>query len=266
VRRAVAFPLVGATVVAVAISGTLFAYANWTIPGTADVKTRVLTMPRGVTPSVAKHGTQAIVSWSTQELTDDVPMQRYVVTAHPADGPPVIHTVTAADGLTQSTTFTTAELAGARWYWTLTPAFATWTGEPSKKTDKLTFPAAAPTSLLADAGTAADPAAAKTAAGADPPPAGTGPAGTSPAGASPADTSAAGTSPADSSPAGTSPAGTSAGDTGEAAAAAQDTPSTTTPAESTTTPAQADPKPSKSAPSSAGAAPDPASPAGDPAT
>jgi hypothetical protein len=280
-RRAVAFPLVGATVVALAVSGTLFAYANWTIPGTATVKTRVLPMPRGVTPSVAKHGTQAIVSWSSQELTDGVPMQRYVITAYPADGSPVIHTVTAADGLTQSTTFTTAELAGARWSWTLSPVFATWTGEPSEKTDKLTFPAAATTSLVADA------PAAKTAADSPPPdagsagvspagvtpgdtsstgpgPAGPGPAGPGPATPGPAGTSPGGTSPDGTSPGGTSPGGASSGETAQAAAAPE-TPPITKPAESSTTSTQADPMPSKSTPTVAGAAPDSASP-GNPAS
>jgi hypothetical protein len=160
-------------------TGTMIAQASWTIPGTAKVKAKAAAMPRGAVPSAAKQGGNALISWSAEEIAPGVRMQTYVVTAHSADDPPradIARTVTATSADTLSATFGGSVLTGGKWYWTLVPKYALWAGAESKKSDKLTFPAAADsrsvTSLVADsAPQAAAPAPSTTtpAAAADPP-------------------------------------------------------------------------------------------------
>ena len=147
-KRAIKISAVAATVGAVALGGALAAYANsgWAITSKAvRLKVRVDDMPRGVTPSVAKDGTKAVVSWSAQEVGLGAKMQRYVVTAHNVDDPPradVSHTVVASGANTESIAFAAGEVADGRWYWTLVPKYESWVGAESKKSDKLNFPAA----------------------------------------------------------------------------------------------------------------------------
>jgi hypothetical protein len=160
-------------------AGTMVAQASWTIPGTAKVKAKAAAMPRGAVPSAAKQGGNALISWSAEEIVPGVRMQTYVVTAHSTDDPPradIARTVTATSADTLSATFSGSVLTGGKWYWTLIPKYAQWAGAESKKSDKLTFPAAADTpnvtSLVADsAPQAAAPAPTTTtpAAAADPP-------------------------------------------------------------------------------------------------
>jgi hypothetical protein len=146
-RRAIGIPALVAVVAAVGMAGTLVARASgWTLAdGRTTVSTRVVKMPRGVTPSTAKQSAQAMVSWSAQDITADVKMDHYVVTAHNADNSPrpdISHTVEASGDAVESLTFAAGEVAGGRWYWTIVPKFRQWTGAESAKSQRLTFPAA----------------------------------------------------------------------------------------------------------------------------
>lgn len=146
-RRLRSALLVGAVVVALGTAGTVLAYAGgWTVEGgQATLTAKVAKMPRGVEPSVAKQAKQAVVSWSAQEIVPNVRMDHYLVTAHSVSDPPlpdVTHTVAAGGGAVETVTFTAGEVAGGRWYWTVTPKYRLWTGEESGKSARLTFPAA----------------------------------------------------------------------------------------------------------------------------
>jgi hypothetical protein len=137
-------PVLILTVVAtMTTAGTYVAYANWLVPSKKiHVRIASLTMPRGVTPTVAGSGVGAVVSWHAQEIGPGARMQSYLVIAHSAGEPPrpnVQHTVTATGGATESTTFGFSELVGSQWYWTLVPKFQSWAGQESEKTGILTF-------------------------------------------------------------------------------------------------------------------------------
>ena len=145
-RRTGRFLMVAAVVATLGVAGTVFAYAGgWTLsdnPGSFTVK--VAKMPRGVEPSVAKQGGQAVVTWSAQEIAPGVLMDHYAVTAHSTSDPPrpdVTLTVAAGGESTESVTFTAYELAGDRWRWTVVPRFRSWTGEASPMSRRLAFPA-----------------------------------------------------------------------------------------------------------------------------
>ncbi|MFG1989212.1 hypothetical protein ACGFJ7_04420 [Actinoplanes sp. NPDC048988] len=134
----------GATVAALGIAGTLVAEADWMIGGSAEVRARTAGMPRGVKPSVAKQSKAAVVSWSAQEIAPGIRMDHYVVTAHSVDVPmlPSISRAVAATGkATESVVFGADEVAGGRWYWTIVPRFALWTGAEGGRSTKLNFPA-----------------------------------------------------------------------------------------------------------------------------
>ncbi|MEV6487222.1 hypothetical protein AB0M20_01090 [Actinoplanes sp. NPDC051633] len=158
-KRELKSALVVATAVALATGGTLVAYA-WEVPSkTVQAKLRAAKMPRGIEPSVAPRGATALVTWSSQEVTDGVTMTDYVITAHSVDTPakqPVAHKVAAAKADSQSVVFTAAELAGGSWRWTLTPKLHSWTGAESPRTKKLTFPEATAADLLVSSETPAD--------------------------------------------------------------------------------------------------------------
>ncbi|XVU24684.1 hypothetical protein ACQPZJ_46995 [Actinoplanes sp. CA-054009] len=136
--------LIGAVVAALGAAGTVFAYADWTIPaGKLTVTARAAAMPRGVAPSAAKQNGQAVVSWSSQELVPGVLMDHYVVTAHSVGAPArpdLTHTVAASGAATESVTFAAAAVAGGRWQWTIVPRYASWTGGESRKSRQLSFP------------------------------------------------------------------------------------------------------------------------------
>lgn len=148
--------IIGATVLALGVAGTMAASA-WTVPAKkATVNVRAAKMPKGADVSPSTHGSNAFVSWSAQEVLPGVRMTAYVVTAHdisPARHPDVAHTVTASGADLLSCTFTAAELGTGRYRWTLTPKFENWTGNEGRQSSAISFPAS-PASLLADTVTA----------------------------------------------------------------------------------------------------------------
>ncbi|MEV4350381.1 hypothetical protein AB0J83_38485 [Actinoplanes sp. NPDC049596] len=136
--------LIGSVVAALGVAGTVYAYADWSVPSSRlTVTARVAAMPRGVAPSAAKQNGQAVVSWSAQELVPGVLMDHYVVTAHSVGAPArpdLTHTVAASGAATESVTFAAAAVAGGKWQWTIVPRYATWSGAESKKSQQLSFP------------------------------------------------------------------------------------------------------------------------------
>lgn len=136
----------GAVAVAVGVAGTVYAYAGgWTLTtNRASLTATVAKMPRGVEPSVAKQDGQAVVSWSAQELVAGVRMDHYVVTAHSVSEPArpdVAHAVAASGAATESLVFPAGEVGGGKWRWSIVPKYREWTGEASKPSPKLAFPA-----------------------------------------------------------------------------------------------------------------------------
>ncbi|GIM91233.1 hypothetical protein [Paractinoplanes toevensis] len=143
-KRTATYLVVAGTVGALGVAGTMFAYANWTIPSKPiTVRVRTEKMPRGVTPSAAKQSGKAVVSWSAQEIGPGSKMDHYVVTAHSVDVPPlpdITRTVAATSGDTETVTFSAAEVAGGKWYWTIVPKLHLWVGTESGKSQRLNFP------------------------------------------------------------------------------------------------------------------------------
>ncbi|WP_203824291.1 hypothetical protein [Actinoplanes palleronii] len=146
-RRTGRLLLVGAVALSLGVAGTVYAYAGgWTVTSAPTRFTaKVVKMPRGVEPSVTKQSGQAVVSWSAQEIAPGVRMDHYLVVAHSVAEPPqpdVTRAVAAGGSTTESVTFGTGEMAGGKWRWTITPKYREWTGEPSKLSPRLAFPAA----------------------------------------------------------------------------------------------------------------------------
>lgn len=145
---------IGATA-AVVVGGTLVSYASWILPdpGVA-AKTQASAMPPGVKPEAELGGDKAVVTWKGQEIGGKR-MTGYVVTAHDTDPTPlpsIARTVVASGESEQSATFTTAELAGGKWKWAITPKLQTWTGtEGELSNPKLVVAAPAPAAALAKA-------------------------------------------------------------------------------------------------------------------
>lgn len=152
-RRASRFLVFGTVLAAPGVAGTYLAYADWTVPvSTAKVTVQAAKMPRGVEPSVAKQSRTAVVSWSAQEIVPGVKISHYLVTAYSVSTPAlpdIARSVAASGAATESLAFPAEEVAGGRWYWTITPRLATWTGAESPKSKQLTFPAATPAELAA---------------------------------------------------------------------------------------------------------------------
>ncbi|WP_430780896.1 hypothetical protein [Actinoplanes sp. G11-F43] len=148
-RRTSRSLLIIGVVAAMAVAGTVFAYAGgWALAdNTTSLTAKVAKMPRGVEPSVAKQGGQAVVSWSAQEIAPGSFMDHYLVIAHPVGAPAkpeITRTVAASGGVAESVAFSGAELAGGTWNWTITPRFRDWTGEAGRKSRNLRFAAVAP--------------------------------------------------------------------------------------------------------------------------
>ncbi|MGW4941709.1 hypothetical protein ACWEOZ_08990 [Actinoplanes sp. NPDC004185] len=142
-----------------ASAGTVIAYASWPVPSKpVKVKVHAADMPQGVRPSAARRGTDAVVTWSPQEIGPGETMQSYVVKRHDADDASVVKAFAAVT----RTTFTEVAVPAGRWYWTVTPRFARWVGEESKRSENVRFTAPAPTSLVADTSSAQAPAPAAT--------------------------------------------------------------------------------------------------------
>jgi hypothetical protein len=151
--------LVTATAVAVASAGTVIAYAGWPVAsGPVQVKVRAMDMPQGVRPSAARSGPDAVVTWSAQEIGPGATMQSYVVRRHDADGARAVKAFDPVAG----TTFTDPAVPAGRWYWTVTPRFARWTGAESRKSENLRFTAPEPTAPVANTAATRAPAPAAT--------------------------------------------------------------------------------------------------------
>ncbi|MDY7084516.1 MAG: hypothetical protein SYR96_05365 [Actinomycetota bacterium] len=145
--------MIGTTVTALVVAGTLVANAEWMIGTTGEAKIRTVKMPKGVKPSVAQQGKAAVVSWSAQEIEPGAKMTRYTITAHSQGAAAKAAVVRQADSTgaeSQSITFAASEVAGGTWRWTVTPHFASWTGAESGLSSALTF-APAPAARLAEA-------------------------------------------------------------------------------------------------------------------
>jgi hypothetical protein len=180
-RRTGKVLLIVAVVASLGVAGTVLAYAGgWVVSvGPARLTANVATMPRGVEPSVAKQDGQAVISWSAQEIAPGVRMDHYVVTAHSADEPPrpdIVHTLGAGRGPAETVVFTVAEMTGGKWCWSVAPKYRGWTGETSRLSQRLVFPAApaprvaatpgkGPAAKPAPATAAAEPAASSAPAG-----------------------------------------------------------------------------------------------------
>jgi hypothetical protein len=151
--------LVTLTAAGLASAGTVIAYASWPVPSKpVQAKVRAVDMPQGVRPSVAKNGGDAVVTWSPQEIGPGSTMHSYLVRRHNVDDA----TVTKAFAPVTGTTFTDVGVPTGRWYWTVTPRFAGWTGEESKKSANLSFSAPEPTALVASTSAAQAPPPAST--------------------------------------------------------------------------------------------------------
>jgi hypothetical protein len=137
-KRGVWIAAVVAISAAVASAGAVVAYANWTVPSKPiGFTVKSVDMPRGVRPSVAKNGTDAVVSWSPQDIDPGTPIQTYIVKRRNADN----DSLAATFPRTAAVTVTEKNVAAGKWYWTITPAFALWAGTESKASEKLKFQA-----------------------------------------------------------------------------------------------------------------------------
>ena len=145
--RAYRTPIVVAVAGAIVAAGSVYAFAGWNAPTvSARMTMKVAKMPRGTQPSVVKADKQAVVSWSAQRVASGARMLSYVVTAHSVTDtgrPDVVRTVTASGLDSDSVTFTSAEVAGSKWRWTVVPRYHSWAGEESKPSEALKFAAAA---------------------------------------------------------------------------------------------------------------------------
>jgi hypothetical protein len=118
---------------AVALGGTLYAFAGWAPPPTAAViRLHAVAMPPGNTPSVEKRATNALLRWVPNRLAPGVAAQSYVVTRHGHGGAVEVCRVTMA-GCTEK------NVPDGKWSWTVRPVFETWVGEDSAPTAVLTF-------------------------------------------------------------------------------------------------------------------------------
>ncbi|GAA4930555.1 hypothetical protein [Actinoplanes utahensis] len=195
-RNRARYLLMGTTTMLVAFGGMLAVYADWSVPGVSAVTAQAAGMPRGSTPRILEKPGEVVVRWRRQEITPGSPMDHYLVIAHHAGGPAkpdISRTVVAGGAATESVSFTTGELAGGRWYWTVTPKLHGWSGDASPKSEELTLPAApaarpaSPSGTATAGGGAVEPGPATTATapagpGASPAGSGKGPAGSPGAG------------------------------------------------------------------------------------
>jgi hypothetical protein len=134
-RRTVRCLALGSVALGLGVTGTLVAYAQWSIPGRGTVRITTAAMPAGSTPEAEKHGDRVTVSWAAETIAPGVPMQKYVVTAHDTQPSPradVAHTVT-----TTTATFTLAELGNGKWSWSVVPRYQLWSGAEGPRSTPL---------------------------------------------------------------------------------------------------------------------------------
>jgi hypothetical protein len=171
-RRIVTAGLLAGATAAVVVGGTLVSYASWIVPGpAAPGKAAALSMPAGVTPDSEIRAGKTVVTWKAQTIIPGVRMTAYLVTAHDTDRTPrrsITRSVTASGSDRLSAVFSTAELTGGRWRWTVTPKLRSWTGAEGPLSDPAlhlavptpaTAPAKAETAGDASRATVSSPAA-----------------------------------------------------------------------------------------------------------
>ncbi|MEU4217667.1 hypothetical protein [Actinoplanes sp. NPDC026623] len=126
--------------VTLAVGGTLAANATWSIPSTpTSVKLTTVDLPRGPKPNATKENGGAVITWSSQEIVPGTAMRGYIVTRHDTDDESSSKVFAAIAG----TTLTDTGMPPGKFYWTVTPKFAAWTGEESTKSENLKFTAPA---------------------------------------------------------------------------------------------------------------------------
>lgn len=143
----------------VVIAGTIHATASWTLKASTTVqRIETASLPRGLTPDVAREGSAAVVSWEQQRASNGEAMTGYLVIAHSRSTPPqpaLRREVDAGKARDRRVTFAAKDVAGGSWVWTITPKFHAWAGAESEPSAELTFPALkAPTTAATRADTA----------------------------------------------------------------------------------------------------------------
>ncbi len=116
------------------LSGTLVAYADWTVASEPTVVTlRSADMPQGNAPSVEKTGKNATLRWVPNRIVPGVKVQSYIVT-RVGQGDPVV----VCDQVTTASCRDKLVPAGT-WTWTVRPVLETWQGEDSPTSLPLQF-------------------------------------------------------------------------------------------------------------------------------
>jgi hypothetical protein len=116
------------------LSGTLVAYADWTVASEPTVVTlRSADMPQGNAPSVEKTGKNATLRWVPNRIVPGVKVQSYIVT-RVGQGDPVV----VCDQVTTASCRDKLVPAGT-WTWKVRPVLETWQGEDSPPSLPLQF-------------------------------------------------------------------------------------------------------------------------------
>lgn len=162
--------VVMASAAALALAGSVYAFAGWNSIGAPTVLSiRTVEMPAGNVPSVDKQGRNAAIDWVGNQIVPGVKVDSYVVTRFGAGG-----SVVVCDRVT-ATSCKDKLVPGGTWTWRVQPVFASWTGAASAGSAALTFSGPPPTA--AELVSATSPAA--------PGPPAASPAGTTPPGGGP---------------------------------------------------------------------------------
>ena len=67
-RRTVRCLALGSVALGLGVTGTLVAYAQWSIPGLGTVGITTAAMPAGSTPEAKKQGDRVTVSWAAETI------------------------------------------------------------------------------------------------------------------------------------------------------------------------------------------------------
>lgn len=141
--------LVVAGACAVALSGSVYAFASWnTTAPPVQLVIKTAAMPQGNAPSVEKTGKNATLRWVPNRIVPGVRVQSYIVT-RVGQGDPVV----VCDEVTTASCRDKLVPAG-KWTWTVRPVLETWQGEDSPASLPLEF-MESPQSAAAAKGTVA---------------------------------------------------------------------------------------------------------------
>ncbi len=126
--------LVVAGACAVALSGSVYAFASWdTATPTVQLVIKTAAMPQGNAPSVDRTGKNALLRWVPNTIVPGVKVQSYIVT-RVGQGDPVV----VCDQVTTASCRDKLVPAGT-WTWTVRPVLETWQGEDSPASLPLQF-------------------------------------------------------------------------------------------------------------------------------